>query len=324
MPGACCAAASAASRSGARSAVFAPVANLGMIVLDEEHEASYKNGETPRYHARDVAAVRARIEGASLVLGSATPSLETMVLRRAAAPARAAARSGRRATAAAGRAGGPPSGAEGDRNGRRRLVRGARRGHRRHARPQGAGAAAAQPPRLRRVPPVPRLRRGLAVSALQHLPHGAHGSAGAALPLLRPRGAPAAHLPGLRQPGAADARLRDPAARAPAGRALPDCAARADGPRHDEHEVVAPAHSGVGRDGGGRPAARHADDREGARFPERDPRRASSMPTPVSTSRIFARRSARSSCWPRLRGARGGGPRAGACWCRPDIRPITL
>ena len=65
---------------GARSAIFAPVANLGMIVLDEEHEASYKNGEAPRYHARDVAAVRARIEGASLVLGSATPSLETMAL----------------------------------------------------------------------------------------------------------------------------------------------------------------------------------------------------------------------------------------------------
>ncbi|MDQ3136866.1 MAG: DEAD/DEAH box helicase, partial [Gemmatimonadota bacterium] len=65
---------------GARSAIFAPVRDLGMIVLDEEHEASYKNGETPRYHAREVAAIRARIEGASLVLGSATPSLETMVL----------------------------------------------------------------------------------------------------------------------------------------------------------------------------------------------------------------------------------------------------
>ena len=51
---------------------------LGIVVVDEEHEASYKNGETPRYHARDVAAVRARLEGARLVLGSATPSLESM------------------------------------------------------------------------------------------------------------------------------------------------------------------------------------------------------------------------------------------------------
>ena len=64
---------------GARSAVFAPVADLGVIVIDEEHEASYKNGETPRYHTREVAAVRARLEGARLILGSATPSLETMV-----------------------------------------------------------------------------------------------------------------------------------------------------------------------------------------------------------------------------------------------------
>ena len=64
---------------GARSAIFAPVARLGLIVVDEEHEASYKNGETPRYHTGAVAAVRARLEGARLVLGSATPSLETMV-----------------------------------------------------------------------------------------------------------------------------------------------------------------------------------------------------------------------------------------------------
>ena len=62
---------------GARSAVFAPVQDVGVIVLDEEHEASYKNGETPRYHAREVAAMRARLESAVLVLGSATPSLES-------------------------------------------------------------------------------------------------------------------------------------------------------------------------------------------------------------------------------------------------------
>jgi len=63
---------------GARSAVFAPVRDLGVIIVDEEHEASYKNGETPRYHARDVALVRARLEDARFVLGSATPSPESM------------------------------------------------------------------------------------------------------------------------------------------------------------------------------------------------------------------------------------------------------
>ncbi len=62
---------------GARSAIFAPIEGPGVIVVDEEHEATYKNGETPRYHAREVAAVRARLEGARLVLGSATPSLES-------------------------------------------------------------------------------------------------------------------------------------------------------------------------------------------------------------------------------------------------------
>jgi primosomal protein N' (replication factor Y) (superfamily II helicase) len=62
---------------GARSAIFAPVPELGAIIVDEEHEASYKQGEVPRYHAREVAVVRARLAGAVCVLGSATPALES-------------------------------------------------------------------------------------------------------------------------------------------------------------------------------------------------------------------------------------------------------
>lgn len=65
---------------GARSAVFAPLENLGVVVLDEEHEGSYKSENVPRYHAREVAQYRCAQQGALLVLGSATPAVESMYL----------------------------------------------------------------------------------------------------------------------------------------------------------------------------------------------------------------------------------------------------
>jgi len=63
---------------GSRSSLFSPFKNLGLIIMDEEHEWSYKQDQSPRYHARDVALKTAELTGANLIFGSATPSVESM------------------------------------------------------------------------------------------------------------------------------------------------------------------------------------------------------------------------------------------------------
>ncbi len=186
---------------GARSALFTPLANVGLIVIDEEHEGSYKQDSAPRYHARDVAVWMARRAGAAVVLGSATPS------HRGAATRARRTRAGTtwscpsaptavrcppcrwwtwRASSAAGRA--PCSRARS----RARSPRSSAAG------PQGG--APAEPARLREVPAVPRVRLRAGVPVVLHVAHVPRAGQLPHLPPLRlPRDGPS-RVPRVRQP----------------------------------------------------------------------------------------------------------------------------
>ena len=171
---------------GARSAVFAAVPGLGVIVVDEEHDASYKHEADPRYDARRVAAKRARLEGAVAVFGSATPRPESWhgIRRRVTLPERVAGRLPAVEVVDLRRDGGYP------------LSRPLRDAPGRHRGRRGPGHPAPEPARGGRRPALPVMREGLALSALRRRPVGARPPA--ALPPLRPHRAGAARLPGLR------------------------------------------------------------------------------------------------------------------------------
>ncbi len=144
---------------GARSAVFAPVPALGLLVVDEEHDGSYKQDESPRYHGRDVAVMRARLEGCPAVLGSATPSVESHAnalrgkYERLVLPTRIGPQGLPRVEIVDQRA---VLRAGGDADPEPHPARGARR----PPRPRRAEPRAAEPARLRHEPAVPRVRAG--------------------------------------------------------------------------------------------------------------------------------------------------------------------
>ena len=223
---------------GTRSAVFAPLDRLGLVVVDEEHDTSYKQDESPRYHGRDVAVVRAQQAGALAVLGSATPSLETFHN----------AQRGRYALASLARrvADRPMAEVrivnmrdEWAATGEEVIVsRAAGGGAGRPARGRRTDPGAAQPPRHRRRGAVPAVRLDGRVPALQRLDDGARQrrARGGALPLLRLRPAGAAGLPELRGAVPRARRLRHRAGRGRGADAVPG---GADRPRRSRHRPPA-------------------------------------------------------------------------------------
>ena len=180
---------------GARSALFLPYANLGLIIVDEEHDQAYKQDEGAHYHARDMAVVRAHIAKIPVVLASATPSVETEVnarkgrYQRVVLPARFGGQHMPHIEAIDLRREAPAP----------RPLHLAAAGRRDQDRDRAAraGAVVPQPPRLRAADAVPRLRASLCLHHLRRLAGRSPLSPAAGLPSLRLLDAAPACLPAL-------------------------------------------------------------------------------------------------------------------------------
>ena len=180
---------------GARSALFLPFADLGLIVVDEEHDGAYKQEDGVIYNARDMAVVRARLEKAPVVLASATPALETRCnaetgrYRWLRLPARFGEATLPDIAAVDLRREGPPRG--------RWLSPRAIAGVEEATEPRRASASVPQPPRLRPSDAVPGLRPSVRMSQLRRMAGRAPLPRGARLPSLRPRRAATEAVPEL-------------------------------------------------------------------------------------------------------------------------------
>ena len=286
---------------GTRSAVFAPLQNLGLILVDEEQETAYKQEDTPRYNGRDTAIYRARLENVVAVLGSATPSLESYQNARSGKYKLLELKDARRKS---------PHGKSNGRRSPRRFPhpsqkrpgqRSSAPRHRRSPRKRHASHGPHQSTRLFLVPPLPQLRRLPAMPKLQHRPHLSQKPPTPRVPLLRLRHARPQSLPEMRQGIFIFRRRRRRAHRRISPRTISESTHRPPRSRHRPHQAAIPKGPGRIRQRRNRCPGRHANGSQRPRFrarhagrrrsrgpsirPPRFPRRRKNLPTPDAGSR---------------------------------------